>query len=83
MLYIIVDVMHPKQICSSAICDSNYWVPVTPGIEHPSIHDSCNLDGYGCISGEPSCRNNWHFKKPLSPVSWCKVDTRVIEGGKC
>ena len=82
-MYVIVDVNYLKQICCAAICDSNYWVPVTLGIEHPSIHDSCDLDGYGLISGEPSCRDKWHFKKSLSLVSWCKVNTRGVEGSKC
>ena len=54
-----------------------------PGIEHTSVKYSCDLDGYGVISGEPSCRNKWHFKKPLSTSSGPKVDTCVVEGGKC
>ena len=71
-----------KHIYRAAVCDSNIRVPVTL-VKHPSIQHSCDLDGYGLISGEPSCRNNWHFKKSLSPIPWCKVDTRVVEGGKC
>ena len=83
MCSVIVDVMYPKHICSTAVCDSNYWVSVTIGIEHSSIHDSCDLDGYGFISGEPSCWNKWYFKKSLATCSWSKIDASIIEGGKC
>ena len=79
--WVIVDVRYPKHIHQISVRDSNIWVPVTL-IKHTPIHDSCDLDGYGCISSEPSCRNKWHFEKSLSSISRCKVDTRVVEGGK-
>ena len=74
--------MYSKHIYCATVCDSNIRVPVTL-VKHRPIQYSCDLDGYGLISAEPSCGNKWHFKKPLSTSSCPKVDTCAVEGGRC
>ena len=74
--------MYSKHIDRGVVCDSNLRIPVTL-VKHTPIHDSCDLNGYRVVSGKPSCGNKWHFQKSLPTSSWCKIDTCVIEGGKC